>query len=92
MLLAQLTGELQVRASTNFNLKVVSQRIQASLLAASPGEFGWFWKELLEKATKDQKDAALAATAPREYQDLSMLTDEELDLLERLAKKVQPSS
>jgi hypothetical protein len=64
--LGQLTGELQVRASSNINLTVVSQRIQASLLAATPEEFGKFWKELLERATKEQKNAALAAAPPEE--------------------------
>jgi hypothetical protein len=45
-------------------------------------------RELLEKATEDQRKAALAAAPPDTGPDLSMLTVEELDLLERLSKKV----
>ena len=91
--LGQLTGELQVQASyNNINLTVVSQRIQASLLAASPEEFGRFWKELLDRATKEQKNAALAAAPSEESPDLSILTDEELDQLERLSKKIHGQS
>jgi hypothetical protein len=56
--LGQLTGELQVRASTNINLSFVSQRTQASLLAGSPEEFGRFWKELFDRATKEQRSLA----------------------------------
>lgn len=51
-LLAQLTGDLQSHGSTNISVSIVSQRIQACGLAASPGEFAQFWKELLEKAEK----------------------------------------
>jgi hypothetical protein len=87
-LLAQLTGELQERTSSNISISLVSQRIQASLLAATPEELGRFLRELLEKATKDQRKAALAAAPPDTGPDLSMLTVEELDLLERLSKKV----
>ena len=90
-LLGQLTGELQMRPSTtSISLTVVSQRVQMSLLAASPKEFGRFWTELFEKATDEQKQAALEGTPGRKH-DLSKLTDEELELLERLAKKIEGS-
>lgn len=42
------------------------------MMAASPGEFGCFWKELLEKATKEQRDAAIAAAPPGVLHDLSI--------------------
>lgn len=88
-LLAQLTGELQSHGSTNISVSIVSQRVQASVLAASPGEFAQFWKELLEKASEEQKSAALAVTPREDRSDLSVLTDEELEMLERLTRKVQ---
>lgn len=88
-LLAQLTGELHRGASFNINLSVVSQRVQASLLQASPLEFGRFWKELLEAASQEQKSAALAVIPRGDRVDLSVLTDEELDILERLSKMVR---
>jgi hypothetical protein len=87
-LLAQLTGALQERTSNNISIRVVSQRLQASLLAATPEELGRFLTELLEKATEDQKNAALAAAPPEKFLDYSMLTDEELELVDRLSKKV----
>jgi hypothetical protein len=88
-LLAQLTGVLQERTSNNVSIRVVSQRLQASLLAAKPEELGRFLTELLEKATEDQKNAAIAATPPKKAPDYSVLTNEELELLHRLTKKVR---
>jgi hypothetical protein len=40
---------LQARVSNSITISIVSQRVQASLLLASPEEFGRFWKELIEK-------------------------------------------
>src|SRR4051794_25208222 len=88
-LLAQLSGEMQAQNSMNINVSIVSERVQASVLAASADDFATFCKALLEKATDEQKSAALAVI-PREYDsDLSVLTDEELDTLECLSRKVQ---
>jgi hypothetical protein len=86
-LLAQLTGALQERTSNNISIRVVSQRLQASLLAATPEELGRFLTELLEKATEDQKNAALAAAPPEKFPDYSMLTDEELEFVGSPSKK-----
>jgi hypothetical protein len=61
------------------------------LLLASPEEFGRFWKELIEKASEEQKNAAFAVAPPRNGPDLSVLkglTEEELDVLERVPKKI----
>jgi len=88
-LLTQLKGQLQSQGSTNISVGIVSQRIQASMLAASPEEFARFWKELLEAASDEQKSAALAVIPRRDDVDYSALTDEELEILERLAIKIR---
>src|SRR3954467_10014008 len=88
-LLAQLSGELQAQNSTNINVSIVSERIQASVLAASADDFAAFCKALLEKASDEQKSAALAVIPSEYHSDLSLLTDEELDTLERLAGKIR---
>jgi hypothetical protein len=53
-----------------------------------PEELGRFLTELLEKATEDHKKAALIAAPAKKAPDLSVLTNEELELAHRLAIKI----
>jgi len=56
-----------------------------------PDDFAPFWKEVIEKASEEQIAAAYAALPDRAVQkdrpDLSALTNEELQTLERIASK-----
>jgi hypothetical protein len=92
VLLAQLNGELQRARETNITVNVSLQRVQAKLLAASPNDFAQFCKKLLEEASEEQQQAALAVL-PRNggvKPDFSALTDEELGELQRLTRKICP--
>ena len=91
-LLAQIRGELQLGTNMNINVAVTLLRVQTTVLSTTPDDFAQFWKEVLEKASEEQIAAAYAALPDRAVQenrpDLSALTNEELQTLERLATKV----
>jgi hypothetical protein len=91
-LLAQIRGELQLGTNMNINVAVTLLRVQTTVLSTTPDDFAQFWKEVIEKASKQQIAAAYAALPDRAVQDnrpdLSALTIEELQTLERLASKV----
>lgn len=90
-LLAQLTGELEASRHTNIHLSVAFERVQMTLLEASPKDFGQFCKELFEKASDEQIQAVMAGALLEKHDsapDYSMLSDEELEILERITRRM----
>lgn len=90
VLLAQLNGELQKARQTNITVNVSLQRVQATLLATNPNDFAQFCKKLLEEASEEQRQAALAVLPKYDgvEPNYSVLTDEELEQLGRLTEKI----
>ena len=79
----------------NINVAVTLLRVQTTVLSTTPDDVVQFWKEVIEKASEEQIAAAYAALPDRAAQknrpDLSALTNEELQTLERIARKVSTS-
>jgi hypothetical protein len=90
-LLAQIRGELQLGSNMNINVAITLRRVQTTVLSTTPDDFGQFWRELIDKASEEQIEAAYAALPDRAVQkgrlDLSVLTTEELNSLERIVSK-----
>jgi hypothetical protein len=91
-LLARMRGELE---QTEVKIDVAFQCVEANLLSASPTEFGQFWRTLLEKASDEQVISAADEASKKAgviAWDLSVLSDDELQILERISAKIQRPS